>query len=73
VNRHQLDVIDDLREENRVLKEQIGPRRLRPTDAERRRLAARAIGAGRNVLKEVATIVTTDTILRRQRLWCAET
>jgi putative transposase len=39
VNRHQLDVIEHLREENRVLKEQIGKRRLRLTDAQRRRLA----------------------------------
>jgi putative transposase len=36
VNRHQLDVIEYLREENRVLKEQIGKRRLRLTDAQRR-------------------------------------
>ena len=27
VNRHQLDVIDYLREENRVLKEQLGSKR----------------------------------------------
>jgi len=29
VNRHQLDVIDYLREENRVLKAQLGSRRVR--------------------------------------------
>jgi hypothetical protein len=34
VNRHQLDVIEYLREENRVLTEQIGKRRLRLTDAQ---------------------------------------
>ena len=33
VNRHQEDVIDYLREENRVLREQLGPRPLRLTDA----------------------------------------
>ena len=32
VNRHQLEVIAYMREENRVLKEQIGGRRLRFTD-----------------------------------------
>ena len=47
VNRHQLDVIEYLQEENRVLKERMGGRRLRFTDAERRRLArkAQALGA----------------------------
>ena len=42
VNRHQLDVIEYLQEENRVLKERMGGRRLRFTDAERRRLARKA-------------------------------
>ena len=35
VNRHQEDVIDYLREENRVLREHLGPRPLRLTDAQR--------------------------------------
>jgi putative transposase len=42
VNRHQLDVIEYLQEENRVLKERLGGRRLRFTDAERHRLARKA-------------------------------
>ena len=33
VNRHQEDAIDSLREENRVLREHLGPRPLRLTDA----------------------------------------
>src|ERR1035438_4202866 len=33
VNRHQLDVMEYLQEENRVLKERMGGRRLRFTDA----------------------------------------
>src|ERR1700740_2210471 len=37
VTRHQLDVIEYLQEENRVLKERLGGRRLRFTDSERRR------------------------------------
>jgi len=41
VNRHQLEVIEYLREENRVLKEHLGGRRLRLTDAQRRRLAVK--------------------------------
>ncbi len=36
VNRHQEDLIEYLREENRVLREQLGRRPLRLTDAQRR-------------------------------------
>src|SRR5687768_8820889 len=43
MNQHQLQVIDYLREENRVLREQLGGRRLRLNDDQRRRLAAKAI------------------------------
>ena len=35
VNRHQLEVIEYLRDENRVLKEHLNGRRLRLTDAQR--------------------------------------
>ena len=42
MNQRQLQVIDYLREENRVLREQLGERRLRFTDDQRRRLAAKA-------------------------------
>ena len=67
VNRHQLDVIDYLQEENRVLKERPGGRRIRFTDAERRRLARKAYALGRQVLHELETLVTPDTLLRWHR------
>jgi putative transposase len=67
VNRRQLDVIEFLREENRVLREQFGGRRLRLTDVQRRRLAVRGKTIGRKALMEVACIVTPDTILRWYR------
>ena len=67
VNRRQLNVIDYLKEENIVLREQLGGRRLRLTDAQRRRLAVRGKVIGRKVLKEVASIVTPDTVLRWYR------
>ena len=67
VNRHQQDAIEYLVEENRVLKEQLTGRRLRLTDDQRRRLAARGRRLGRRVLRQVATIVTPDTILRWHR------
>ena len=40
MNQRQLAVIAYLREENRVLREQLGGRRLRLNDDQRRRLAA---------------------------------
>jgi hypothetical protein len=42
IHSRQLEVIDFLREENHVLREQLGGRRLRFTDDQRRRLAVRA-------------------------------
>ena len=66
-HRHQQHVIEYLVEENRVLEEQLKGRRLRLTDDQRRRLAARGRRLGRRVLRQVATIVTPDTILRWHR------
>ena len=72
VNRHQEDRIDYLREENRVLREHLGPRPLRLTDAQRRRLAVRGQKLGRRILSQVAGIVTPDTILRWYRRLIAQ-
>ena len=60
-------VIDYLREENRVLREQLGVRRMRFNDGQRRRLADKAKGLGRRFLAEVATIVTPETLLAWHR------
>jgi hypothetical protein len=60
-------VIEYLVEENRVLREQLRGRRVRVTDDQRRRLAAKGQRLGRRVLRQVATIVTPDTILRWYR------
>src|SRR6266699_6110854 len=67
MNQRQLQAIDYLREENRVLREQLGGRRLRLNDDQRRRLAAKAKGLGRKILAEVATIVTPETLLAWHR------
>jgi putative transposase len=58
INQQQRDVIDYLQEENRVLREQLGGRRLPFTNDQRRRLAAKARLLGRRLLREIATIVT---------------
>ena len=55
MNQPQQHAIDYLREENRVLREQLGSRRLRLNDNQRRRLAAKAVGLGRRLLAEIAT------------------
>jgi transposase InsO family protein len=67
VNRHQETVIEYLKEENRVLRELHGKRRLRFTDDQRRRLAVKGKALGRRVLGEVGSLVTPDTILRWYR------
>ena len=72
VNRHQENLIDYLREENRVLRAHLGPRPLRLTDAQRRRLAVRGQKLGRGILSQVAGIVTPDTILRWYRRLIAQ-
>src|SRR5437588_12299537 len=63
MNQRQQQTIEYLREENRVLREQLGDRRVRFNDDQRRRLAVRAKGLGRKLLAEVATLVTPDTLL----------
>jgi transposase InsO family protein len=67
IGRQQDAVIEYLREENRVLRQQLGRKRLRLTDAQRRRLAVRGKAIGRRALAEVASLVTPDTILRWHR------
>ena len=46
MNQRQRQMIEYLREENRVLREQLGDRRLRLNDDQRRRLAAKPTGYG---------------------------
>src|SRR5690349_9416505 len=72
MNQQQQQAIEYLREENRVLREQLGGRRLRFNDDQRRRLAARAKGLGRKVRAEVATIVTPETLLAWHRKLIAQ-
>jgi hypothetical protein len=61
--RQDRDVLTYLVEENRVLRRQLRGRRLQLTNDERRRLAVRAYRLGRRRLREIATIVTPDTLL----------
>ena len=67
LDRQERQAIAYLMEENRVLRRQLGQRRLKFTDTERRRLAVRGHRLGRQVLRQISTIVTPDTILRWHR------
>jgi hypothetical protein len=58
LDRRERAAVAYLIEENRLLRRQLGGRRLRLTDDDRRRLAARAYRVGRAALREIATIAT---------------
>ena len=67
LNERQARILEFLQEENRVLRRQLGKKRLRLSDDERRRLATKGVVLGRKLLAEIATIVTPDTVLRWHR------
>jgi hypothetical protein len=67
LDREQRNVIAFLREENRVLRSQLCQHRLRLDDEQRQRLAVLGETLGRRLLREFATLVTPDTILRWHR------
>jgi hypothetical protein len=72
INRHQQQVITYLKEENRVLTSKLPRGRLRLTDTERGRLAKLAHPLSRKQLKDTATIVTPDTLMRWYKQWIAD-
>jgi hypothetical protein len=67
MNHRQLQVIEYLREENRVLREQLGGRRVRLNDNQGGRMAVKAKALGRTALAKVASIVTPETSLAWHR------
>jgi hypothetical protein len=67
VNCSQQDVIEYLQEENRVLREHLGGKRLLFTDAQRRRLAILAKRISRQRLSGIGPVVTPDTLVRWYR------
>ncbi len=71
INRQQQDVIA-FQDENRILRYKLRGKRIRFTDDERRRLAVKGKVLGRKVLREVASIVTPNTILAWHRKLIAQ-
>jgi transposase InsO family protein len=67
LERGEREAFAYLLEENRLLRRQLGGRRLGLTDADRRRLATRAFRVGCAGLRKIATIATPDTLLRWHR------
>lgn len=67
MNQQQQYAIEYLREENRVLRSQLGNRRVRFTDDQRRSLSAKARLIGRKLLADLAMIVTPETLLKWHR------
>src|SRR5258705_4789598 len=67
VSRQQEEASEYLKAENKALRDQLGGKPLRFTDAQRRRLARKAKPLGRRQLHEISPIVTPDTLLRWYR------
>jgi putative transposase len=66
-DRQERQAVADLMEENWILRRHLGQQRLQFTEADRQRLAVRGHRLGPQVLRQVITIVTPDTILRWHR------
>lgn len=64
INRRQQAVIDYLGTENQILREVVGKKRSLLNDDQRRRLAVKGNVLGLRRLRELAGIVTPETVLR---------
>jgi len=71
INRQQQDLIAYLQEENRVLREKLGNKRILLNVAQKRRLATAAAKLGGKVLHEITTLFTPETLLRWHKLLVA--
>jgi len=63
LNRHEQDVIEYLKEENKILREKLGTKTILLNDHQRMRLARPAKRPGRKVLADACCIFSPDTIL----------
>ncbi len=71
INRHQQDMIEYLKTENKILREKLGKKRLLLNDSQRRRLAILGKKLSRKALAEVCQIFFPETILRWHRMLVA--
>ena len=71
MNRQQQEVIEYLREENRILREKLGDKRLLLNAEQKRRLAVKGKALGRRLLEQFGTLFSPGTILRWHRMLIA--
>jgi hypothetical protein len=69
MNREQQDVIAYLREENRILREKVGHKRLILNEPQKRRLATAAMKLGKDLLRQFGTLFSPSTLLKWQCVW----
>ncbi|MHC4061141.1 MAG: integrase core domain-containing protein [Planctomycetota bacterium] len=67
INRHQQDVIEYLKTENKILREKLGRKRILLNDEQRKKLAVLGKRLGRKVLLEACCAFSPDTILKWHR------
>ena len=67
INRRQQEAIEYLKEENKILREKLGSKRVLLNDSQRRRLAILGKNIGRQMLTEVCCAFSPDTILKWHR------
>ena len=71
MNRQQQEVIEYLKEENRVLREKLGQKRIILNDSQRRRLATAAAKLGKGLLSQLGTWFSPETLLKWNRAFIA--
>ena len=71
MNRRQQDVIEYLKEENKILREKLGGKRLLLNVQQKRRLATKGKILGRELLRQFGTLFSPETILKWHRWFVA--
>ena len=67
MNREQQQVIEYLCEDNRILREKLGHKRLILNESQKRRLAMAAMKLGKGLLRQFGTLFSPDTLIRWHR------
>jgi hypothetical protein len=68
LNRHQQDMINYLKEENEILREKLGTKRLILSDEQKKRLARLAKNIGHRALSEICGVFSPGTLLKWHRM-----
>src|SRR5512140_1650890 len=71
MNRQQQEAIEYLRTENSILKEKLGPKRIRLNDSQRAQLGEAVAKVGRELLAKLGTLFSPETLLRWYRWFIA--